>query len=133
MADRPACVIAVVDDDPAILKSIGNLLESADYAVRLHSSADALIASDGLREIDCLVSDISMPGMSGIELLQVVHAARPGLPVIVVSGQPDVCQRLTSLATRHYHRLFRKPFSGDELLAAIGSVLQDRCSRTFQS
>ena len=71
-------VVAVVDDDPSILRSLECLLESADYRVRLFASGDELVNDSCLAEMDCLVSDIDMPGMDGFELLKEVFM-RPGL------------------------------------------------------
>src|ERR1700730_6413595 len=82
----PGFTIAVVDDDRRILESLKNLLESADYAVRSFASAAALLESDCLAEIDCLISDIDMPVMDGFALLRVAHAARPELPGSQASG-----------------------------------------------
>ena len=71
MTDHPRrSIVAAVDDDQRILESLELLLESADYDVRLFSSATALLESGGLREIDCLISDIGMPVMDGFELVQ---------------------------------------------------------------
>src|SRR5258708_9653429 len=95
MTERPSgFVVAVVDDDPSILRSLEYLLESADYVVRLFTSGTALLQTGPLPEIYCLISDIDMPGMDGFELLRLVHAARPGLPTILVTGQPDTLTRL---------------------------------------
>lgn len=118
-----ACVIAVVDDDQRIAESLGTLLESADYAVRLFGSATSLLDSDCLAEIDCLVSDIGMPVMDGLELMQVVHVARPGLPIIFISGQSDRLNRRPPTDLGAY-RLLRKPFDGQELLTAVSDALR---------
>ena len=91
-------VVAVVDDEHSILQSLEYLLESADYAVRLFTSATALLESGCLPQIDCLISDIDMPGMDGFELLRLVNAARPGLPTILITGYPDRLKRLPPLA-----------------------------------
>jgi FixJ family two-component response regulator len=117
-------VIAVVDDDPGILRSLENLLESADHAVCLFASAGALLESGCLAEIDCLVSDIDMPAMDGFELLRVVHAARPALPIILVTGHPEMLNRLPRIGSGHY-RLFTKPFNGHELLDAVSDALRN--------
>ena len=122
----------MVDDDPRILESLGNLLESADYAVRLFASAAALLDSGCLAEIDCLISDIDMPAMDGFELLRMVHAARPELPIILITGHPDMLSRLPAIGPTHY-RLFKKPFDGQELLAAVSGALRNaKVARIWQ-
>jgi FixJ family two-component response regulator len=116
-------VVAVVDDDQSILRSLGYLLESADYTVRLFTSATALLDSGCLPEIDCLISDIDMPGMDGLELLRLVHAARPALPTILITGYPDTLKRLPPLGESN-PRLFTKPFDGSKLLTTLSDALQ---------
>ncbi|MCE9657539.1 MAG: response regulator [Burkholderiales bacterium] len=116
-------VVAVVDDDQSILQSLEYLLESADYAVRTFTSAAALLASGDLAQVDCLISDVDMPGIDGFELVRLVHAARPGLPVILITGYPDRLKRLPPLGGIH-SRLFTKPFQGHELLEAVGEALR---------
>lgn len=116
-------VIAVVDDDQSILRSLEYLLESADYAVRLFTSAAALLNSGHLAEIDCLISDIDMPGTDGFELLRLIEVARPGLPTILITGYPDRLKRLPPLE-ENKPRFFTKPFQGPELLAAVNDALR---------
>ena len=124
MTDRPlAFVIAVVDDDRRILESLESLLESADYGVRLFPSAKPLMESGCLTDIDLLISDICMPEMDGFDLLRVVHADRPKLPIIIISGQPDMLHRLPPISTGPY-RVFKKPFDGQELLTAVSDLLR---------
>jgi len=124
MTNQPSgFVVAVVDDDQSILRSLEYLLESADYAVRLFTSGTALLQSGCLPEISCLISDIDMPGMDGFELLRLVHAARPGLPTILITGYPDTLKRLPPLGGSN-PRIFTKPFQGPELLAAVSDALR---------
>ena len=130
MTDHPpGFTIAVIDDDRRILESLKNLLESADYAVRSFASAAALLESDCLAEIDCLISDIDMSVMDGLELLRVVRAARPELPVILITGHPEMLNRLPSNGPGHY-RSFKKPFDGQELLTAVSDALRNPHLRT---
>ena len=116
-------IVAVVDDDRSVLRSLEYLLESADYAVRLFSSAQKLLDSGCVTDIHCLVSDIDMPGMEGYELVRVVRAARPALPVIFITGYPDALQHLADLGDGK-PPCFTKPFDGAELLAAIGEAIR---------
>jgi FixJ family two-component response regulator len=123
MPGGTSAVVAAVDDDQSILRSLEYLLESADYAVRTFASAAALLASGCLAEIDCLVSDIDMPGTDGFELLRQVHAVRPELPTILITGYPETLRRLPSLGKRH-PRVFTKPFQATELLAAVSDAIR---------
>ena len=122
---QPACghVVAVVDDDPGILRSLASLLESADYRVRLFASGAALLDCGCLAEIDVLVSDIDMPGIDGFALLRQVHAARPDLPVVLITGYPETIKRLPAQQAGN-PRVFTKPFRGSELLAAISEAVR---------
>ena len=117
-------VVAIVDDDHRLLESMESLLESAGYAVRLFSSAEAFLEDCGVAEIDCLISDISMSSMSGVELRRVAHETRPDLPVIFVTGCDLTEQAIAEL--RSDHGVFRKPFGGPELLAAVENALLAR-------
>ena len=121
---RPSFIVAVVEDDEGILRSLEILLESADYAVRRFHSGTELLDGGCLNEIDCLISDIDMPGMDGFELLRLVHAARPGLPIILITGYPDTLKRLPPLGGSN-PRFFTKPFNGPELLAAVSDALRN--------
>jgi len=126
MTNHPSrFVIAAVDDDQSMLESLKKLLESADYSVRLFSSAAALLESGEVAEIHCLISDVVMPAMDGFELSRTVHAARPKLPIILISGQAGVLNGSRPAGGAHY-RLFEKPFDADELLLAIGNALRER-------
>jgi FixJ family two-component response regulator len=123
VVDPSHFVIAVVDDDPGILRSLEDLLESADYVVRTATSAAALLGGGGLAEIGCLISDVDMPGMDGIALMQRIHAMYPQMPVILISGYPDRLTRLPSLGGSK-PRLFTKPFQGHQLLEAVAEALR---------
>lgn len=119
MKDRP--VVAVVDDDLRVLESIENLLQSAGHDVRVYTSGEALLRDPGLTGVNCLVSDISMPGMDGFELQHRMRAVCPGLPVIFLSGH-DLSAPLLARAL-DAHGFLRKPFDGVELLSSVAHAL----------
>jgi FixJ family two-component response regulator len=112
-------VVAIVDDDPRVLESLEDLLESAGHIARTFSSAQTLLNSNALSEIDCLITDISLPGMDGFELQRLMSERRPDLPVILITGRHEIAE----LPQAKYNRFFRKPFDGRVLLAAIGEAL----------
>lgn len=122
MNNRPPSVItAVIDDDQSVLESLGCLLESVDHVVHLFASATAFIESGFLAQIGCLITDIDMPVMDGFELLRTVHAERPELPIILITGHPDMVNRLSSVGE---YRMFHKPFDTRELLTAVNEALR---------
>jgi FixJ family two-component response regulator len=124
LTDRTtSLVVAVVDDDQGILRSLQYLLESADFDARLFSSAAGVLNSACLAQIDCLISDIDMPGMDGYELVRQVRAVHPELPVILITGYSERLARLPSFGGAPL-RCFKKPFHGPELLAAVSEALR---------
>ena len=85
-------IVAVVDDDRAVLQSLESLLESVGYIVRLFASAEALLASDSVSLTICVISDIGMPGMNGIALKALLLQRYPDLPVILITGNQELAQ-----------------------------------------
>ena len=120
MADSTRSVVAVVDDDHRTLEALADLLEAAGYDVRLYSSA-AAFREGGMSDVDCLISDISMPDMNGIELRRLALSEQPALPVILITGRSDLRAQYASIIDRD--RYFEKPFDGQQLLAAIRAAL----------
>ena len=117
-------MVAVVDDDPRLLESLENLLESAGHAVRTFSSAKALI-DFGLSGVDCLITDIGMPAVDGFELLDLVKKVQPDLPVFLITGRHEIGDQQRASA-KDISGFFRKPFDGPTLLEAVGGALGTR-------
>ena len=115
-------VVAVVDDDPRTLESLADLLEAAGYTVRVYPSARTFWKSASLSEIDCLISDISMPDMNGVRLRRLALSARPELPVILITGRTECRAKYASIIEPD--RYFEKPYDGQQLLAAIRKALE---------
>jgi DNA-binding response OmpR family regulator len=120
----PGARIAVVDDDPRILESLEALLESAGYTVGLFGSATALLEAAELGQIDCVISDINMPVIDGLELSRLLSAARPGLPIILITGHPEMLNRSHTFQLMSHLRLFTKPYNPEELLGTIDHILR---------
>ena len=116
-------IVAIVDDDERTLESLGDLLEAAGFVVRAYSSATALIHEHGLAGIDCLISDIGMPEMNGLELRKIATVARPNLPVILITGRSKAAWLATSDIDSA--RSFEKPYDGRKLVAAIAAAIAD--------
>lgn len=114
-------VIAVVDDDPTVLESLGNLFESVGYRVRLFEAAEAILEGEVVSEIDALISDIRMPGLDGIELQRRVGLRRPELPVILITAREDVVT--PRLLQANNRGVFRKPINAVELMNAVAKAL----------
>jgi len=115
-------VVAVVDDDPRLLESLEDLLESAGYIARSFSSAGSLVIS-GLSDVDVLITDIGMPGMDGFELRDLVKRARPNLPVFLITGRHELADQYRAKGISGF---FRKPFDGQALLVAVGDALRNQ-------
>jgi FixJ family two-component response regulator len=116
-------VVAVVDDDAGMRHSLESLLESAGYTVRLFPSATSLLQELDLATVDCLVTDVVMPLMDGLELTRIVHQDRPELPVILITGGDLSIDKVPRVRDRR--ALFRKPLNSDRLLSAIRAAIGD--------
>jgi FixJ family two-component response regulator len=115
MADSAS--IVVVDDDPSMNQALERLLGAAGLRVRTFPSSEALLASDAIDHASCLVLDIELPGLSGLELQ--LHLAATGvvLPVIFITGHDHPIHRQKAgLAGADY---LTKPFPGSDLLRAV--------------
>ena len=117
-------VVAVVDDDNSVLESLKDLLESDGYSALVFHSAKAFLDSNALPSVCCLISDVRMPSMSGWELEMHANHERPGLPIILITGHDETLRHTSSVELDGRTRvLFKKPFNGQELLAAVSAAL----------
>ncbi len=86
----PAPLIRVVDDDASFLKAVARLLRASGFAVKTFSSAEAFLADKEPNVPGCVVADLHMPGLNGLELQAALAQAQCGLPVVFLSGQGDI-------------------------------------------
>jgi two-component system, LuxR family, response regulator FixJ len=115
-------LIHVVDDDAAVRESLQALLESYDYGVCAYASAPEFLLADGAARRGCLIADLHMPGMNGIELLDALRRDGEMLPAIVMTGRGDSILRQQALKAGAF-ALLDKPVNGDELLTIIDAAL----------
>jgi len=111
-----------VDDDFRVRESIESLVESAGYSPLVFSSAEEFLKSGTLGGTTCLITDVRMPGINGIELQRRVRTERPRLPVIFISAHYDDETRQRAIDDGASSFLY-KPFDAGELLEAIRVAL----------
>ena len=114
--------VVAVDDDFRVRESIESLVESAGYAPLMFSSAEEFLQSGTLVGARCLITDVRMPGINGIELQRRIRSQRPDLPVIFISAHNDDDTRQRAFDEGAASFLY-KPFDAAELLEAIRVAL----------
>jgi two-component system response regulator FixJ len=119
---QPDPVIYVVDDDEAVRQSLEFLLKTAGVAVQGFDSAKAFL--DVLPQVKsgCVITDVRMPEITGIDLLRRVKEMKPELPVIVITGHGDIALAVEAMKIGAVDFL-EKPFDDDHLLASVRSAL----------
>ncbi|RUU48637.1 response regulator transcription factor FixJ [Mesorhizobium sp. M6A.T.Ca.TU.002.02.2.1] len=118
-------LVHVVDDDVEVRKSLGFLLATADFAVRLYESASAFLATATGNLDGCIVTDVRMPGIDGIEFLRQLRSHGHSIPVIVMTGHADVALAVQAMKEGAAD-FIEKPFDDDILIDAIRSALGNR-------
>jgi FixJ family two-component response regulator len=122
MTDGTIPIVAAVDDDFRVRESIESLLESAGYAPVVFSSAEEFLGSGTLASATCVITDVRMPGMDGIELQRRIRRERPALPVILISAHHDPGVRRRAIEEGAVDFLF-KPFDAADLLKIVQAAL----------
>lgn len=115
--------VNLVDDQPDVLKALLRLLAAAGLPARAFGSADEFLASSAPQEAGCVVLDLSMPGIDGLGLQQLLAARASLLPVIFLSGHGDLASGVQAMKAGASDFL-TKPVDGDLLLAAVQSALE---------
>jgi FixJ family two-component response regulator len=113
--------IAVIDDDLRVLEALVNLLRSVGYKAQSYDSAEQFLESGALSRIGCIVTDVEMRRMSGVDLLQHLKHNNSTVPVIIITGKPSA-QTESFYLDNGAVGFFRKPVDGDALVELIGSV-----------
>ena len=115
-------VVAVVDDDESVRESLPDLLREFGFAAQAFSSAEELLASDSVGEVRCLILDVAMPGMTGLDLQCELKSRGFKLPIIFITAQKDEAVRARAFEQGAAEFLL-KPFSDTALLAALNTAL----------
>jgi FixJ family two-component response regulator len=121
--------IYVVDDDEAVRDSLQWLLEGKEYRVRCFDSAESFLSRYDAREVACLIVDIRMGGMTGLELQNRLIEARSPLPIVFITGHGDVPMAVDTMK-KGAMDFIQKPFKEDQLVALVERML-DQAKEAF--
>ena len=125
-------VISIVDDDDSARRAMTNLIRSLGYVAAAFPSAEAFLGSDRLDETDCLITDLQMPGLSGVELQDALRARGKRTPMIFVTAFGEERVRRQALDAGAIAFL-TKPFEEARLIAHLQSALHGRNGKTAEA
>ncbi|MFE1600022.1 response regulator transcription factor [Methylobacterium sp. ID0610] len=125
MSDTPT--IAIVDDDEAVRLATASFVRSLGYEARTYASAQDFLRDEPGVPPDCLITDVQMPGMSGVELQEHLRAEGRTLPVIVVTAFPNEALRRRVFAAGAAAFL-EKPCAGDAMMVSLEQALEGRAA-----
>jgi len=120
---KTRATIAVVDDDSGVRTALHQLLRSAGFEALTFASAEEFLAADGRAEVDFLIADVNLPGMSGVALLNALTTRGAAPPALLITGRDDAGTADLINQAAHVPRLM-KPFSDDALFDVIGGALE---------
>jgi FixJ family two-component response regulator len=118
--ERP--LLSVVDDDEMLRESLPDLLGEFGFTARAFSSGQEFLSSDCVDETRCLILDVAMPGMSGLDLQEELKRRGQAIPIIFITGQKDEHIRKRAFRQGAVKFLY-KPFSDSDLLEAVNTAL----------
>jgi FixJ family two-component response regulator len=113
-----APVVFIVDDDPSVRKSLARLIRSAGYRVDAFASAEEFLSREPSIGPCCVVLDVRMPGVTGLDLQKTLASALHGIPIVFITGHGDVSMSVNAMKLGAVDFL-TKPFEGQDLLSAV--------------
>jgi two-component system response regulator FixJ len=116
-------IIALIEDDEAILQSLGMLLERQGFSVRGYSSAERFLEELGAEMPACVVSDIRMPGLSGLELQRELSRRDTTVPIILITGHGDIAMAVKAVKDGAFD-FIEKPFDDARLVDSIRAAIE---------
>jgi FixJ family two-component response regulator len=126
---RDAPVISIVDDDESNRIGTASLVRSLGFVAHAFPSARSFLHSEQLAETSCLISDVQMPEMSGIQLQDVLRARGHNIPIIFVTAYPDDRVRAQALV-RGAVCFLSKPFDGEKLSRCLDAALKNNAGES---
>jgi FixJ family two-component response regulator len=121
--DRKNKLVAIVDDDDSVRVALEGLLESVGMSARAFESAEAFITSGQHRQTACLIADIRMPGMSGLDLQKKLNAEGYRIPIVFITAHGDAKMRMQALRAGAVEFL-AKPFDDEALLGSVRAAIE---------
>jgi FixJ family two-component response regulator len=116
-------LVAIVDDDDSMRSALQGLLESAELPAQSFASAEEFLKSGQHHQVACLIADIRMPGMSGLELQAQLNAERCRIPIIFITAHGDEKMRMQALRAGAVE-FMAKPFNDEALLESVRAALE---------
>ena len=121
---RKTKLVAIVDDDDSMRNALHGLLKSVELPAQTFASAEEFLTSGQYHQVACLIADIRMPGMSGLELQAKLNAERCRIPIIFITAHGDEKMRMQALRAGAVEFL-AKPFNDDALLESVRAALEN--------
>jgi FixJ family two-component response regulator len=122
-------LITIVDDDASVCEAVQGLVEASGFAAEAFSSAEEFLRSERLSDTACLITDVQLPGMSGLQLQNHLSVSGYRIPIIVITAFPGDDQRALAAGAICF---LRKPVIKEDLLAWIRLALDRRYSGDFR-
>jgi FixJ family two-component response regulator len=121
---RKTKLVAIVDDDDSMRRALQGLLKSAELTAQSFGSAEEFLKSGQHHQVACLIADIRMPGMSGLELQAKLNAEQCRIPIIFITAHGDEKMRLQALRAGAVE-FMAKPFNDEALLESVRAALEN--------
>jgi FixJ family two-component response regulator len=118
-----AQIVVIIDDDECIRGSLQGLMDAAGLEARAFESAEDFLNSELMRKTVCVITDIRMPGMSGLELQQMLNAQAARIPIIFITAHGNARMRLEAMRAGAVEFL-EKPFDDEVLLGSVRAALK---------
>ena len=115
--------VFVIDDDPSVRKSLSRLLRSVGHTVETFSSADEFLGREHFDGIGCMILDVQMPGLSGMDLQAELSKPEYSMPIVFITGHSDIPTSVEAMQKGAVHFL-SKPFDDNELLWAMSEAIE---------